>query len=166
MQAIVVKTGSHTQVGQIQTAVANVEVEKTPLNQQLDEFGNNLALIIAGICVAVWTISIPRFDDPSFRTTFDGGLYYAKVGVALGVAAIPEGNFSYFMCFLYMQYFSANSEFAQRAARYVYGPLFLSMHRILLLMTTVYSALKSIAVITLVLALGVRRLAEQNVIGT
>ena len=62
---------------------------------------------------AVFLVSIPRFDDPSFPSVFDGAFYYAKVGVALGVAAIPEGL-----------------------------P----------------------AVITLVLALGTRRLAEKNVI--
>jgi len=71
-------------------------------------------VVFAGVCAAVWLVAIPRFDDPSFPTVFDGAIYYAKVGVALGVAAIPEGL-----------------------------P----------------------AVITLVLALGTRRLAEQNVIG-
>ncbi len=113
-EAIVVRTGPRTRIGQLQSSVSNVEVGKTPLNQQLDDFGDKLALIIAGTCVTVWLISIPRFDDPFFSTTFNGALYYAKVGVALGVAAIPEGL-----------------------------P----------------------AVISLVLALGARRLAEKNVIG-
>lgn len=39
----------------------------------------------------VWCISIPRFDDPMFGTYWKGAVYYAKVAVALGVAAIPEG---------------------------------------------------------------------------
>lgn len=41
--------------------------------------------------IQVWCISIPRFDDPMFGTYWKGAVYYAKVAVALGVAAIPEG---------------------------------------------------------------------------
>lgn len=84
------------------------------MNQKLEKFGDGLALIVAGICAAVWFTSIPRFQDPSFQSQFEGAIYYAKIGVALGVAAVPEGL-----------------------------P----------------------AVITLILALGTRKLAEQNVIG-
>jgi len=41
--------------------------------------------------VAVWVASIPKFHDPTFKTPLEGAVYYAKVAVALGVAAIPEG---------------------------------------------------------------------------
>ena len=113
-EAVVSKTGARSAIGKIQKGVMTAEIAKTPLNEKLDKFGDDLALLIAGICAVVWLISIPRFDDPSFTSVFDGGIYYTKVAVSLGVAAIPEGL-----------------------------P----------------------AVITLVLALGTRRLAEQNVIG-
>ena len=43
------------------------------------------------ICIAVWVASIPKFSDPTFKTPVEGAVYYAKVAVALGVAAIPEG---------------------------------------------------------------------------
>jgi magnesium-transporting ATPase (P-type) len=113
-EAVVSKTGARSAIGKIQEGVMTAEIPQTPLNTKLDKFGDDLALLIAGICAAVWLISIPRFDDPSFKSVFDGGVYYTKVAVSLGVAAIPEGL-----------------------------P----------------------AVITLVLALGTRRLAEKNVIG-
>jgi Ca2+-transporting ATPase len=111
--ALVVRTGGKTEMGKIQGSIISVEDIKTPLGIKLDDFGDDLALIIAFICAAVWFVSIPNFSDPSFSTSYDGALYYAKVGVALGVAAIPEGL-----------------------------P----------------------AVVTLVLSLGTRRLAERNVI--
>ncbi len=112
-RAAVLKTGPQTEMGKIQASMISVEEEKTPLNKRLDKFGEDLAKGIAVICAAVWLLSIPRFGSNDFSSTLDGAIYYAKIGVALGVAAIPEGL-----------------------------P----------------------AVISLVLALGTRRLAERNVI--
>ena len=93
--ALVVRTGIETQMGRIQSTLAEAQVEgeerKTPLGIQLDEFGTKLSYIIGGICIAVWLASIPRFDDAAFNNWIEGAIYYAKVGVALGVAAIPEG---------------------------------------------------------------------------
>jgi Ca2+-transporting ATPase len=57
----------------------------------LDEFGDTLTRIIAFICIAVWAASIPKFNDPTFKNLLQGATYYAKVSIALGVAAIPEG---------------------------------------------------------------------------
>ncbi len=48
-------------------------------------------MAIGVICIAVWVASIPKFSDPTFKTPVEGAVYYAKVAVALGVAAIPEG---------------------------------------------------------------------------
>ena len=92
--ALVVQTGMDTQFGKIQQGVtaAQAETVKTPLAARLDEFGNQLTGIIAGICVLVWIVSIPKMQDSSFDgNIWEGALYYAKVAVALGVAAIPEG---------------------------------------------------------------------------
>jgi Ca2+-transporting ATPase len=100
--AVVTHTGPDTQLGHIQQGVAQARLEdiKTPLAMKLDEFGNTLSWLIGMICVAVWIVSIPKMNDPSFGHSGDaagggdwiqGAIYYAKVAVALGVAAIPEG---------------------------------------------------------------------------
>jgi len=92
-RALVVQTGMNTEIGKIQKGVTDAkEVQpKTPLALKMDEFGNTLTLIIGFICLFVWIISIPKMSDPSFGSIWEGALYYAKVSVALGVAAIPEG---------------------------------------------------------------------------
>ena len=91
--ALVTNTGMGTEIGHIQTGVAQAKeaAEKTPLGQKLDEFGDQLSVIIGGVCAAVWLISIPKFDAPAFGSRWRGALYHLKIAVALGVAAIPEG---------------------------------------------------------------------------
>eukprot|EP00546_Thalassionema_frauenfeldii_P019557 CAMPEP_0178897906 /NCGR_PEP_ID=MMETSP0786-20121207/2018_1 /TAXON_ID=186022 /ORGANISM="Thalassionema frauenfeldii, Strain CCMP 1798" /LENGTH=1011 /DNA_ID=CAMNT_0020568531 /DNA_START=14 /DNA_END=3046 /DNA_ORIENTATION=+ len=92
-RALVVQTGMATQIGTIQRGVTDAEEDqpKTPLALKLDEFGNSLTVIIGFICLFVWFVSIPKMSDPSFANVWEGAVYYAKVAVALGVAAIPEG---------------------------------------------------------------------------
>lgn len=92
-RAVVVQTGMDTEFGKIQQGVtdAAAEATKTPLALKLDEFGNTLTQVIGGICALVWVVSIPKMNDPSFGNFWAGAIYYAKVAVALGVAAIPEG---------------------------------------------------------------------------
>lgn len=92
--AVVVQTGQDTQFGKIQQGVATAETPKTPLAIQLDEFGETLTVVIGVICLAVWLVSIPKMNDSSFDSIWQGAIYYAKVAVALGVAAIPEGKIS------------------------------------------------------------------------
>ena len=91
--ALVVRTGMDTEMGKIQKGVtdAKLDEQKTPLAQKLDEFGETLTKIIGVICLAIWVLSIPKWKDPSFKHSLEGAVYYAKVAVALGVAAIPEG---------------------------------------------------------------------------
>jgi len=91
--AIVVRTGMETEMGKIQQGVteAKSEEHKTPLGIKLDEFGETLTKIIGVICLAVWAVSFPKWGDATFQNMWEGAIYYAKVAVALGVAAIPEG---------------------------------------------------------------------------
>eukprot|EP00499_Haloplacidia_sp_CaronLabIsolate_P004958 CAMPEP_0196769226 /NCGR_PEP_ID=MMETSP1104-20130614/410_1 /TAXON_ID=33652 /ORGANISM="Cafeteria sp., Strain Caron Lab Isolate" /LENGTH=1058 /DNA_ID=CAMNT_0042139311 /DNA_START=186 /DNA_END=3362 /DNA_ORIENTATION=- len=89
----VVSTGMRTEIGQIQDAVtkAKEEEEKTPLGQKIDEFGEKLSYVIGFICLLVWAMNYHHFFDPAFDAWWKGCIYYLKIAVALGVAAIPEG---------------------------------------------------------------------------
>ncbi|KAG6039892.1 hypothetical protein E4U41_001850 [Claviceps citrina] len=90
-RAVVVLTGSNTAIGDIHESITAQISEPTPLKQKLNDFGDNLAKVITVICILVWMINIPNFNDPSHGSWTKGAIYYLKIAVSLGVAAIPEG---------------------------------------------------------------------------
>ncbi|KAK2611132.1 hypothetical protein N8I77_004507 [Diaporthe amygdali] len=90
-KAVVVLTGANTAIGDIHESISAQISEPTPLKQKLNDFGDSLAKVITVICILVWLINIPNFKDPSHGTWAKGAIYYLKIAVSLGVAAIPEG---------------------------------------------------------------------------
>ncbi|KAL2808735.1 hypothetical protein BJX63DRAFT_21623 [Aspergillus granulosus] len=89
--AIVVLTGSSTAIGDIHESITSQISEPTPLKQKLNDFGDMLAKVITVICILVWVINVEHFNDPSHGGWAKGAIYYLKIAVSLGVAAIPEG---------------------------------------------------------------------------
>lgn len=64
-RGVVIGTGLNTAIGKIRTEMSETEEIKTPLQQKLDEFGEQLSKVISIICVAVWAINIGHFNDPA-----------------------------------------------------------------------------------------------------
>ncbi|CAF1637625.1 unnamed protein product, partial [Rotaria magnacalcarata] len=83
-KGVVIGTGLNTEIGKIRSEMAATEVEKTPLQQKLDEFSEQLSKVISVICVAVWAINIGHFNDPVHGGSWlRGAIYYFKIAVAL-----------------------------------------------------------------------------------
>jgi P-type Ca2+ transporter type 2A len=90
--AVVVLTGPNTAIGDIHESITAQISQPTPLKEKLNDFGDMLAKVISGICILVWLINIQHFNDPSHGNSWTkGAIYYLKIAVSLGVAAIPEG---------------------------------------------------------------------------
>ncbi len=80
-KAVVVSTGMQTEMGRIAKEI-QVEEEETPLQERLGVFGKQLGVIILAICAVVTIIGIAKGSEPL-------GMFIT--GVALAVAAVPEG---------------------------------------------------------------------------
>ncbi|KAF2134135.1 calcium ATPase [Dothidotthia symphoricarpi CBS 119687] len=89
--ALVVLTGANTAIGDIHESITSQISQPTPLKNKLNDFGDTLAKVITVICILVWLINIRNFSDPAHGSFTKGAIYYLKIAVSLGVAAIPEG---------------------------------------------------------------------------
>ncbi|HNV26502.1 MAG TPA: cation-translocating P-type ATPase [Nitrospira sp.] len=81
-RALVVATGSETELGRIATLMTTVAVEPTPLQRRLEQFGHLLLWLSLGIVLVVFALGLWR-GEPLFEMFL--------TAVSLAVAAIPEG---------------------------------------------------------------------------
>ncbi|MFV0503404.1 MAG: cation-translocating P-type ATPase [Lachnospirales bacterium] len=78
---LVTATGMNTEIGKIAKLLNSAQEKTTPLQKNLDEFSKKLSIIIIGICIVVFALSIWRGH------LITNALMFA---VSLAVAAIPE----------------------------------------------------------------------------
>jgi len=80
--AVVVSTAMDTELGRISALVEGAEEETTPLEENLDALGRNLAKVVFFITLAVWILGVAR--GKAIFTMLE-------TAIALAVASIPEG---------------------------------------------------------------------------
>ncbi len=81
-RAVVVATGPRTEVGRIGTLIGAVPESVTPLERRLEVMGRRLAVIALGVAAVVAILG--RFQGRSWSEVL-------QLGLALGIAAVPEG---------------------------------------------------------------------------
>ena len=86
-RAVVTATGMQTQMGRIAGMLKEAPDETTPLQKELDRVGKLLGIIVVVIAVVMIATIILVEDVHGFSAIFD----VLILGVALAVAAVPEG---------------------------------------------------------------------------
>ncbi len=81
-RAVVVGTGSNTEIGRIQAMLGEAATPKAPIERQLEKVGNELILIGVGVCGVIFLMGWARGL---------GLLYLTRMSVTLAAAAVPEG---------------------------------------------------------------------------
>jgi Ca2+-transporting ATPase len=86
-KAIVVGTGMKTEMGRIAGLLKRTDPETTPLQKELDGLGRKLGIAVVVIAVVMVAAILLLRDVHGFAAIFD----VLMLGVALAVAAVPEG---------------------------------------------------------------------------
>ena len=86
-KAAVIATGMQTQMGRIAGMLKETPAETTPLQKELDRVGKLLGIVVVAIAVVLIATIIIVEDVRGFAGLFD----VLILGVALAVAAVPEG---------------------------------------------------------------------------
>jgi Ca2+-transporting ATPase len=81
-EAVVVSAGVHTELGRVSELVEEAEEETTPIEKRMNRLGNRLIWVTLGIAGFVSLLGIWRGKET---------LLMVETGIALAVAAIPEG---------------------------------------------------------------------------
>ena len=86
--AVVTGTGMDTEMGKIADALTQAKDNETPLQGKLSQLSRILSVLVLGICVIIFAVSLLRaYPDISGYTVIDTFM----IAVSLAVAAIPEG---------------------------------------------------------------------------
>ncbi len=89
---IVTETGMSTQIGKIAHMVQRAREEPTPLQKKLELFSKKLGTIILAICAAVAALGLMRLGPLAGEPITEKLVAdMVMTGIALAVAAIPEG---------------------------------------------------------------------------
>ena len=86
-KAVIIATGMQTEMGRIAGMLEGAPPQTTPLQKELDRLGKRLGLIVVIIAVVMIGTIILVEDVRGFSALFD----VLILGVALAVAAVPEG---------------------------------------------------------------------------
>ncbi len=86
-RAVVVATGMRTEMGRIAGMLRDVPDQTTPLQKELDRLGRRLGLVVVVIAAVMITTIFLVEDVSGLSAIFD----VLILGVALAVAAVPEG---------------------------------------------------------------------------
>ena len=86
-RAVVTATGMETQMGRIAGMLRDTTDEETPLQRELDRVGKILGIVVVAIAVVMIATIILVEDVSGFSAVFQ----VLILGVALAVAAVPEG---------------------------------------------------------------------------
>jgi Ca2+-transporting ATPase len=86
-RAVVTATGMHTQMGHVAGMLEATPSESTPLQKELARVGRLLGIVVIGIAIVMIATIIVVEDVRGFAALFSVFI----LGVALAVAAVPEG---------------------------------------------------------------------------
>jgi Ca2+-transporting ATPase len=86
-KAVVTATGMHTEIGRIAGLLKETQQDTTPLQKELDRTGKHLGIVVIAIAIVMIVTIIVVENIRGLPAIFD----VLILGVALAVAAVPEG---------------------------------------------------------------------------
>jgi len=81
-EGVVTATGMHTELGEISELATTADHGRTPLEQRLADLAKSLVVIVLGLVAVISGLGVARGEDL---------VMMVEMGIALAVAAIPEG---------------------------------------------------------------------------